>query len=539
MLSGCYSGMGDFDPSAQGGDPAQDSQGPEGDDAGDDAGDDSGDGETVDCSAGPSVGVAPLRRLTRSEYDNTVRDLLGDTTQPAHNNFSPDEAYGGFAANAIAPISQTQLDEYAAAADSLSTTFVETGLGDYVDCPLSDTACATQFVTEFGRRAFRRPLEPVEVDEYVALYEDTRGAWDGATGFRLVVEAMLMSPNFLYQVQTVPDGASESDIIPVLPYELASRVSYFVWSSMPDDALLTAAGAGELDTPEGLEAQIRRMLDDDRAADTIASFTEQWMHLEGLGDKVKDAELFPQWSPALAESMEHEVLGFADEVIRKGDGSLETLLTASWTMGDEAVAELYGVAGPEGQGEGGFGRIELPADERAGLLTQVGFLATNAHAAENSWVHRGLFVRENLLCQTLAAPPIGVEVNDANDAGRLENEECRGCHQMIDPIGWAFDDYDPLGMFVDEGEPGEVSASEVGAFDDVVALAGALATDPMVHDCMATQWFRYAARRAETPADSCALDQIKANFGASGQDIRELIVAVAMSEAFLYHKASE
>lgn len=533
LLGGCYSGMSDFDPNALDGGPAQDSQGP-GDDA-DGSDGENDDGNAVDCEAGPSVGAAPLRRLTRFEYDNTVRDLLGDTTRPAHSSFSPDESYGGFAANAIAPISKTQLDEYSAAAEDLSTTFVETGLGQYVDCPLSDTACATQFVSDFGRRAFRRPLEPVEIEEYVALYEDTRGAWDGETGFRLVVEAMLLSPHFLYQVETLPEGASETEVTALGPYELATRASYFVWSSMPDDELLDAAAAGELDTPEGLEAQIRRMLADDRAADTIASFTQQWMHLEGLSDKVKDAEMFPQWSEALAQSMEQEAQSFADEVIRSGDGSLETLLTASWTVADDSVAELYGVAGPEG----GFGRIELPADERAGLLTQVGFLATNAHAAENSWVHRGKFVRENLLCQTLPAPPIGVEVNDANDAGRLENEECSGCHLMMDPIGWAFDDYDPLGLFTDEGQAGQVNASSIGEFDDVVALAGALAADPGVHDCMATQWFRYAARRAETAADSCALDEIKANFSQSGQDIRELIVAVAMSEAFLHHKASE
>jgi hypothetical protein len=277
------------------------------------------------------------------------------------------------------------------------------------------------------------------------------------------------------------------------------------------------------------------MLEDERAADTIASFTQQWMHLEGLADKVKDAELYPQWGEALADSMEQEALAFADEVIRNGDGSLATLLTASWTMGDASVADLYGVAAPEG----GFGRIELPADERAGLLTQVGFLTTNAHAAENSWVHRGKFVRENLLCQTLPAPPVGVEVNDANDAGRLEDENCSGCHLLMDPIGWAFDDYDALGLFTDEGGAGEVRGSSIGEFADVPALAGELAADPAVHDCVATQWFRYASRRAETTADSCALDQIKARFAESGQDLRELVIAVATSEAFRYRKAAE
>ncbi len=530
LLSGCYSGLNGIDPDAMGVGPGADSQG----DAGEDGGEADG-GVEASCEDGPSVGAAPLRRLTRFEYDNTVRDLLGDTTQPAHASFSPDEEYGGFAANAVAPISKTQLDEYAAAAEDLSATFVETGIGEYVDCPLSDSACATEFVTEFGRKAFRRPLETVEVDDYVALYEDARNAWDGAAGFRLVVQAMLLSPNFLYHMETLPEGASETDVVELAPYEMASRLSYFVWASMPDDELLDAAEAGDLSTPEGREAQIRRMLDDDRAADTIASFTRQWMHLENISDRVKDAEMFPQWGAELAASMEHEALAFADEVIRNGDGSLETLLTAPWTMGDASLADIYGVTAPEG----GYGRMDLPAEERAGILTQAGFLATNAHAAENSWVHRGLFVRQNLLCQNLPAPPIGVEVNEANDAGRLQNPECSSCHLKVDPIGWAFDDYDPVGMFVGEGEPGEVTDSSVGEFDSVTSLAGELAAAPEVHDCVATQWFRYAARRAETAADSCALDDIKARFAESGQDVRELIIAVAMSETFSYHKASE
>ena len=530
LLTGCYSGLDGFDPSALDDGPARtpQSEGEDGGDAGDDG------NPEASCDA-PSVGVSPLRRMTRFEYDNTVRDLLGDTTRPAQSSFSPDEAYGGFAANAVAPIAKTQLDEYAAAAEDLSATFVDTGLGQYIDCPMSDSACAEQFVADFGRKAFRRPLEAVEVDDYVALYEDAKGAWDAATGFRMMVEAMLLSPNFLYHMETLPQGAAETDVVTLGGYELASRMSYFVWASMPDDALLDAAAAGELETPEGLETQVRRMLADDRAADTIASFTQQWMHLEGLQDKVKDAEMFPQWDEALADSMEHEALAFADEVIRNGDGKLATLLTASWTMGDAALADVYGVEAPEG----GYGRLELPADERAGLLTQAGFLTTNAHAAENSWVHRGLFVRQNMLCQVLPAPPIGVEVTEPNDAGRLENDECKSCHTMIDPIGWAFDDYDALGMFTDEGEPGEALNSSVGQFDDIVALAGSLAEAPEVHDCMATQWFRYAARRDETPADDCALDDIKANFAASGQDVRELIVSVATSEAFRYHKASE
>ncbi len=524
-LGGCYAGVSELD--GAGGDPAQGTPGE------DDAGDD--DGENSSCEQ-LQVGASPLRRLTRFEYDNAVRDLLGDTTEPAHNLFSPDEHVGGYAANAIAPISKTQLDQYASAAEDLAATFVDTQLDQWIDCSVSQTPCVTGFIAEFGRRAFRRPLEAVEVDEYVALYEDGLSAWDGTIAVRLVVEAMLMSPNFLYHVETMPQGAAETDVVELSAYELAARTSFFVWASLPDDILLDAAEAGELDTAEGLEAQVRRMLEDDRAADTLASFTSQWMHLEGIEDKVKDPTLFPQWDEAMADSMQRETTGFVDEVVRNGDATLGTLLTARWTMADATLAGLYGVDGPTGE----FGRIELPGDQRAGVLTQAAFLTTNAHAAEVSWVYRGKFVRENLLCQQLPAPPIGVEVNDANDLGRLENDECSGCHLLMDPIGWGFDDYDAMGFFVGGGQPGEVSgAPEVGEFDGVVQLAESLAASTAVHDCVATQWFRYAARRDDTVADTCGLDDIKAAFAESGQDMRELIVAVAVADTFRYRTASE
>lgn len=540
LSAGCYAGVSEFDPggadgASAAGDGADD--GADGADDGADDGSDDGadDGPAAGCGDVPSVGVAPLRRLTRFEYDNTVRDLLGNDARIAEATFSPDEVLGGYASNAVAPVSQTQLDQYASAAEDLAEAFVAEGLDAWIACPVADSACVSGFIAEFGRRAFRRPLLEVEVADYLALYDSGKAEWDATMGVKLVVQAMLLSPHFLYHAEVLPPGASETDVVELAPFELASRLSYFVWASAPDDELLDAAEAGELSSPAGLEAQARRLLDDDRAADAIASFHEQWMHLGGLGDLVKDDTMFPQWDADLAASMQQETLTFVDEVIRRGDGSLSTLMTAPWTMGDARVAELYGVAAPAE----GFGKIDLPATERAGILTQAGFLATNAHAAETSWVYRGKFVRENLLCQPLPAPPPGVEVNDALDAGRLENPECSGCHLMMDPIGIGFDDYDALGIFAGPGSSGEVLGVDgLGQFEGAVDLAGQLAASSVVHDCVATQWFRYASRRAESTADTCALDAIQASFAESGQDVRELVVAVALSEAFRYRTSA-
>jgi hypothetical protein len=350
-----------------------------------------------------------------------------------------------------------------------------------------------------------------------------------------------LSPHFLYLVETLPPGAAETDVALLAPFELATRLSYFVWASMPDDELLEAAADGSLADPDVLEAQVRRMLDDDRAADAIASFHQQWMQLAELDGLVKDATLYPSWSPELGAALAAETGAFAEEVIRRGDGRLQTLLTAPWTVGDAALAQHYGAAAPVD------GKIELDPTERAGLLTSAGFLASKSHAAENSWVHRGKFVRENLLCEHLPPPPPGVEANEANDPGRLENPDCSSCHLLMDPIGVGFENYDAIGAFrLVDGEgaaidaAGEVSGyPDIGTFTGVVELAQGLAAEPVVHDCFAVQWLRYAGRREETAADECTIERLQAVFADSDQDVRELVVAVVLSDAFRYRVAAE
>jgi hypothetical protein len=238
--------------------------------------------------------------------------------------------------------------------------------------------------------------------------------------------------------------------------------------------------------------------------------------------------------------MADETARFADEVIRRGDGKLQTLLSADWTIGDATLAELYGVAAP-----GADGRIQLDPQERSGVLTHAAFLAAQAHAAEVSWVYRGKFVRENLLCDELQPPPPGVEVNETNDPSRLENPECSGCHLLMDPIGQGFDHYDAIGAYRtvdDAGQPvdarGDVLGhDEIGTFDDAVDLSRSLASAPVVHDCMALQWFRYAMRRLEGDRDECALEDIQARFEESEQDIAELIAGIVSSEAFRYRRS--
>ncbi|MEM9453287.1 MAG: DUF1592 domain-containing protein [Myxococcota bacterium] len=528
-LSGCYSGMQDFDPGETAGPGAASG-------ASDDAPAEPTEptaGEEVTCDGGPGVSAAPMRRLTGLEYDNTIRDLLHDDSRLAEG-FQPDEEVGGFAANSVGKLDKSQLDEYVAAAEELAHSAVDERWERLVGCDASGPGCVESFVEGFGRRAFRRPLSTTEQADYLELYEDATAEWGPTEGVAMVIQAMLLSPYFLYHVEP----ADEPGVQPVSRFALASRLSYFAWASMPDDELLDAAEAGELTQPEQVEQQIRRLLADERAAATITSFHRQWLHIQGLPEKVKDPTLFPAWNESLGQSMEQETLRFVDQVVRHGDGTLQTLLTAPWTVADATLAEHYGVPAPDED----WAVVPLPADERAGLLTHASFLTSTAHAGENSWAHRGKFVREKMLCHVLPPPPMNVGSNEPNDPSRLEDPNCNFCHLQMDPIGIGLDAYNPIGIFGPEGPDGETISTEgqvlgvegLESFDGAVELATALAKAPQVHDCMAKQWFRYGVRRVDTEADACTLEQLRGTFAESGQDIQELMVAIALSTAFRY-----
>jgi hypothetical protein len=491
------------------------------------------------CSAGvPTVGDSPLRRLTRAEFDNTIRDLL-DLEVTASAGFVPDELVAGFAANSVSSLSKLQLEDFLAISESLAQQALDAHESEWLPCDIADSACVQPFLSSMGQKAFRRPLSPELEQSLVSLYETARGTWGARKGVELALMAMLNSPYFLYLLEIEP--TTEGEVVPLDSYELASRLSYFVWHSMPDDELFAAAADGQLDTVEGIESQARRMLADERAARALDEFHGQWLELGVLQELVKDPELFPDYDEALAESMKAETLAFTRDLIESG-GSADLLLTATHSFVDGSLAPLYGLDLPAGSP---LTRVDLDSSQRAGILTQAAFLTSRAHAAEPSWVLRGKFVREKLLCEELPAPPPNVDQKAANDPDRLTNPDCASCHIMMDPIGFGFDNYDAIGQFRIEDESGkaidssgEVIGNEsIGTFVGAVELAKELAQSDQVKECMAQQWFRYATRRVETKEDDCSIDSAYEHFAQAGHDISELIVAIATSDAFRHRKS--
>src|SRR5690348_15361949 len=301
----------------------------------------------------PSTDAPLMRRLTHSQYNHTVHDLLGDQTNPA-SQFPEEDFVNGFknqvSAQSIPPL---LAEAYSAAAEKLARDAFRGGdehhLARCKPQPADDAACRARFIRTFGLQAFRRPLTPAEIARYSALFAvEARRTGRFLDGAQLVVEAMLQSPAFLFRIET--GGANR-------PYEIASRLSYFLWDSMPDAELLSAAARGELTTPESVEKQARRMLVDPRAHQSVDEFTAEWLRFDRILSAVKDRRRYPQFSPELAQSMTEETRRLIDDAVWN-DRDFMGIFTAPYGFLNSDLATLYGLPAPPSE----FARVDFPAD---------------------------------------------------------------------------------------------------------------------------------------------------------------------------------
>ncbi len=514
--------------------------------------------------AAPARGIDPsnmLRRLTHSQYNNTVRDLLGDQSRIA-DRFPPEDFVNGFKNQVQAQdIPPLLAEAYGDAAEKLARNAFRGGdRHGLIPCqPAShrDVACATELIESFGRRAFRRPLEPRETELYRELFlAEAAGSGEFLDGARLVVEVMLQSPKFLFHPEPGPDARRTA-------YARANRLAYFLWNTLPDERLLAAAEAGDLDSDEGLQAQARRMLDDGRAREAVEELFAQWLRFDLAVTAVRDRRLYPEFSPELAVSMVEETRRLISDVVWN-DKDFRELLTARYTYVNSDLAKLYGLPAPAQE----FDRVELPADSpRAGILGHGSFLTMTSKPGETSPTMRGLFVREHLLCQKVPDPPPDASATlpplteDKPLANRdllsvhLTNPTCAGCHNLIDPVGFGLEMYDAVGrrretqsitFFPTRAEKGKKEVTVEVAIDPAGLVAGIsmepfssprelgelLAESAKCQECVALQLFRYATGREETESDREDIDKLLNAFRASGFRFQELMVALTTTQAF-------
>ena len=515
---------------------------------------DGSDINVVECIT-PSVGPSPLRRLTHSEYDNSVRDLLGDTTRPAQM-FPRDTQAGLFDTAAETQTVPVLLaDQYLDAAVELATAAdVAKLLGGCAPSGANGGTCVRGFVEKFGRRAFRRPLASGEVDKLVATFTTASAAADANTGVRAVVAGVLASPNFLFRPETGGGASALPGAKNASPFELAARLASLIWASVPDDMLLDAAAGGQLTTKQQVADQARRMLMDARAKPAMAAFYYQWFGLDLLESAAKDATTYPKFNDGLRAAMTEETKRFVDHVLWEDDAKLSTLFTADYSYLNKSLADLYGVSGPSNDTT--FAKTPLNKDERAGVLTQASVMSAFAAPSYSSPVKRGKWVRVRVLCQDLPDPPAnvpqlpGLEPGVSNRerfAMHTNNDACRGCHSLIDGLGFGLEHYDGIGAYrdMDQGvavnADGEINSTRDidGAYNGGPALAQKLAASTQVQDCLPTQWLRYALGREEEEADNCSVAALRDAFTKSGGDLQELVVAVTQTDSFMSYRQAE
>lgn len=511
------------------------------------------DATPVACPS-PVAPAAPLRRLTRFEYNNTVRDLFNDTRRPADS--LPADGLTNLASEL--QVTPALLDGYHQLAHDFAIAATKDAAAVIAtagcDPATGEMACQQSFIRDFVPRVFRRAVAPEDATEFgEAFAAGQQLGGDFASGVRAVVEVALQSPEFLYRIELGEPAAPPqppTTLVRPTGYEMASRLSYLLWGSTPDPMLLLAAGQGALATKAEIETQARRLLADPRAHDVVRYFTFQ---LTGLNDINLASSLAVNagFTPQIADLMLEETRLYIDEVTWRGPGDLQTLLTSPVSFLNGPLAGFYGVAGVTGDS---FTKISLPPAMRAGLLTQPSVLARASNGLSSSPSNRGLLVERQLLCGLIGLPPVD-EAPPSPSATLTTRERyeqattpaaCIACHAHFDPVGFAFEHYDAVGRWRDmeNGRPvdatGEIAETDArGTFNGAGELAQRLAASQDVRACYVGQWMRFAYGRAETADDACSRRLLGEAFAASSGNIPELLVALTQTDAFLYRPLNQ
>jgi len=505
-------------------------------------------------AAGRAPPATELRRLTHSQYNHTVRDLLGDQTKPA-DQFPPEDFVNGFRNQSQGQsLSPLLIEAYSAAAEKLARNAFRGGdVHRLIPCKPSP-ACRERFVREFGLKAFRRPLGAEDQKRYETLMSRETDFLQGA---QLVIEAMLQSSSFLFWLDQTSDPKWK-------PYVTASRLSYSIWDSMPDAALFAAAERSELATPQDVEKTARRMLDDPRAREALSEYVGQWLRFDRILTASRDRRKYPQFKRETAVSMTEEAQAFVSDLVWNERNFMD-LFTANYGFVDVELAPIYKVPAPAKE----FDRVAFPAgSERAGILGQALFLALTAKPDDTSPTARGLFVREQFLCQHVPDPPAGVntnlppvtegkpQTNRDRMSEHVTNPSCATCHKLIDPIGFGLEKFDAIGgkrdkftlqFFTGHDEErrrlsktldlnidssGNIAGVPDSQFSSPAELGAVMAKTAQCQECMVKQYFRYTLGRMETPADGPVIHKLLEDFRSSRFRFKEIIVSLARLREF-------
>jgi hypothetical protein len=506
------------------------------------------------CTEAP--GAMYLRRLTNQEYADTVRDLLGG--EVSVTALPPDLTLYGFDNNAESlTLSPAHLEGYRALAEQVASDFVasearRTALVGCDPTAADGAACLTSFVRSFGARAFRRPLRDEEATELVQRAGSTPPLGDGWSAVSYVVQALLQAPSFLFRVEVGEADAARPGLARLTGHELATRLSYLLWGTTPDQKLVEAAASGALASADGVEKQALAMLDDaGRAQPTIWSFTRQWLRIGSLAGVDRPAADYPLFNETVRGAMEEETRRLIEDYTSRPGVPLLGLLDSESTFVDAALAPLYGVPVPAS----GWAKVTLPVEQgRRGILTQPSVLTLTGSTGATGPILRGKYVRQVLLCDELPPPPPEVSSLPPAQPGLTERDRlaqhrsdpaCSGCHALLEPLGFGLSRFDAIGRYVPSDAAGNsidaqgvIEGLEDGAFSGSAELAARLRSEPKVATCLSTHLVRFALGRKETASESCTIGQLSQALTAGG-DYRALVRTLVRSDAFRYRPLAD
>jgi mono/diheme cytochrome c family protein len=502
----------------------------------------------MDCNGEQDPGSVTLRRLNRAEYNNTIRDLFGIQFQPADDFPQDDVGYGFDNIGDVLSLPPLLMEKYLAAAEKVVEKVMaspEARKRLFIVTTQNEEA-ARQILERFAGRAYRRPLRRDEVQRllrFVEMAEKNHEGFDAGIG--LAVQAVLASPHFLFRVEMDRRPDNPKAIHPVTDYELASRLSYFLWSSMPDDELFDLARDKKLHQADVLEKQVRRMLKDWRARALVDNFAGQWLQLRTLKEFKPDPDLFPRFDEKLRAAMLKETELFFDNVVRE-DRSVLDFIDSDYTFVNERLAKHYGLSGVKGEE---FRRVSLTGTPRGGILTQAAVLSVTSNPTRTSPVKRGKWILENILGTPPPPPPPGVEeLKDDKEAvlsgslrQRMEqhraNPNCATCHQRMDPLGFGFENFDAVGGWRTREGKHAIDPSGVlpngQSFKGPVELRAILKTRREAFArCLAEKLLTYALGRGVERFDRCALDDIVKSAAKDDFKFSRLALDIVKSDPF-------
>ena len=525
----------------------------------------------TDMGGLPTGAVGPINpgrvvahRLNNVEYDNTIRDLVGLDLRPSSAFGFPDDTYvEGFDNNADAlTVPPLLFEKLESATDEIVARALDTTAGSAAvrarimvcdPAKAGEAACATQILTTFATRAFRRPVAAAEVDRYAGFdARVAKGAGDGfEQGIALALKAILLSPRFLFRSEANPGVGQMASLD---GYERASRLSYFLWSSMPDDALMERAGAGGLQSPDGMATEVRRMLADPRAAALVGNLAGEWLGTRELAvEQITLSDV--TFDDDLRGAMATEATMFLGEMLTGGH-AVKELIGAPFVFANARLAAHYGLPGAASLGTA-FTKI-TPSDDRrsAGILTQANTLTVTSMRDRTSPTRRGKWISENLLCVVIPPPPPMIPplepqsttapttVRERLAQHRAKGSTCNACHQYIDPLGFGLEHYDAVGRWRDTDNGAVIDATgnvpvTNAPFDGAVSLAQAIGTDPRFLDCMTRKMMTYALGRSLVDDDKNGIADIQARLGSSDGALSHLVELIASSPAMTMRTGEE